>query len=111
MGCHNPVLVAVSCIDSVKTIVEWINTTAQYFPPRKESKWKVIFKLYDYQQLSPKKGNRTDRHSATLEECMTVGHSNEITVLSHVNITSPAASSSKETDLKGILSHGSCLFP
>ena len=42
---------------------------------------------------------------------MTVGHSNEITVLSHVNITSPAASSSKETDLKGILSHGSCLFP
>ena len=40
---------------------------------------------------------------------MTVGHSNEI-ISSHVNIISPAASSSKETDLKGILSHGSCFF-
>ena len=68
-----------------------------------------MFKLYDYQQLSPKKGNRTDRYSATLEECVTVGHSNEI-ILTHVNITSPAASSSKETDLKGVLSHGSCFF-
>ena len=37
--------------DSVKTVVEWINTTARYFPPSKESELTVI-KLYDYQQLS-----------------------------------------------------------
>ena len=39
---------------NVKTVVEWINTTARYFPPSKESELTVI-KLYDYQQLSLQK--------------------------------------------------------
>ena len=45
----NPILtVAPRDTDSVKTVVEWINTTARYFLPSKESELAVI-KLYDYQ--------------------------------------------------------------
>ena len=40
--------------DSVKTVLEGINTTARYFPPSKESELTVI-KLYDYQYLSLQK--------------------------------------------------------
>ena len=44
----NPILVAPGDTDSVKTVVESINTTARYLPPSKESELTVI-KLYDYQ--------------------------------------------------------------
>ena len=50
MGRHinKPYPSAPGDTDSVKTVVEWINATARYFPPNKESELTVI-KLYDYQ--------------------------------------------------------------